>query len=431
VTSVVDKTPAPRSAGLAAVSETLPNGVHVIVKQTSRTPAVTLNLAMTSGAVCDPQGLSGAMYLLGRLIDRGTHGRSGHAIAEELDHRGISLNVNVSRHQMFLICTALAADFEPVFEVLADVVRHPIVPDTELAIRMGEVVTSIRQDEDSPLVRAADGLAALLYGSDHPYGRRIRGEVETIQRVRRDDLVALHAGTFAPSGLTVVVVGDVDCERVFQMAARVLGDWEARAPASAPLPTPRPSVTRTQRIVSMPGKAQADVAYGFVGIARSDPNYYAHFLMNNVLGQYGMGGRLGDSIRERQGMAYYVSSVLDANVLPGSLSIRAGVAPENVDRTIASIDEELTKLLADGLSAEELQASRQYLIGSVPRALETNSGIANFLQTAAFFRLGLDFDTRLPDLLRAVTLDEVNRAARDVVDPARAAVVVAGPPATP
>jgi zinc protease len=173
------------------------------------------------------------------------------------------------------------------------------------------------------------------------------------------------------------------------------------------------------------------VAYGFVGIARSDPNYYAHFLMNNVLGQYGMGGRLGDSIRERQGMAYYVSSVLDANVLPGSLSIRAGVAPENVDRTIASIDEELTKLLADGLSAEELQASRQYLIGSVPRALETNSGIANFLQTAAFFRLGLDFDTRLPDLLRAVTLDEVNRAARDVVDPARAAVVVAGPPATP
>jgi zinc protease len=417
--------------GLAAVSETLPNGVRVIVKQTSRTPAVTLNLAMTSGAVCDPQDRSGAMNLLGRVIDRGTLVRSGHAIAEELDHRGISLNVNVSRHQLFLICTALAADFEPVFEVLADIVRHPIFPESELAIRVGEAVTSIRQDEDSPLVRAADGLAALLYGDHHPYGRRIRGEVDSVQRVRRDDLVALHAGTFTPSGLTVVVVGDVDCARVFDVAARVLGDWAPRVPASPLLLTPQRSMSRTQRIIGMPGKAQADVAYGFVAVARSDPDYYAHFLMNNVLGQYGMGGRLGDSIRERQGMAYYVSSVLDANVLPGSLSIRAGVAPENVDRTIASIDEELTKLLADGVSPEELQASRQYLIGSVPRVLETNSGIANFLQTAAFFGLGLDFDTRLPDLLREVTLDAVNRAARASVDPARAAVVVAGPPTSP
>ena len=177
----------------------------------------------------------------------------------------------------------------------------------------------------------------------------------------------------------------------------------------------------------MMNKAQADIAYGFVSIARSDPAYYAYWLMNVAFGQYAIGGRLGDSIRERQGMAYYVSSALDANVARGPLAIRAGVSPANVDRAVASIDEEILRLVREGLTAEELDESRQYLIGSIPRSLETNAAIANFLQVAQFFGLGLDYDVRLPDLLRAVTLDAVNAAARQLLDPERASVVIAGP----
>ncbi len=149
--------------------------------------------------------------------------------------------------------------------------------------------------------------------------------------------------------------------------------------------------------------------------------------MNNALGQYAIGGRLGDSIRERQGMAYYVGSSLDANVIEGPFSVRAGVSPANVDRAVDSIDEELRRLCADGLTQKELNESRQFLIGSMPRALETNAGIANFLQGAEFFGLGLDFDLRLPDLLRAVTLEQTNAAARQLLDPSRATVVIAGP----
>jgi zinc protease len=146
-----------------------------------------------------------------------------------------------------------------------------------------------------------------------------------------------------------------------------------------------------------------------------------------VLGQYALGGRLGDSIRERQGMAYYVSSSFDANVAEGPLVIRAGVNAANVDRAVASIDAELVRLRAEGVTPKELDESRRFLIGAMPRALETNAAIANFLQTAEFFGLGADYDARLPDLLRAVTLDDVNAAARAAVDPARATVVVAGP----
>ncbi len=95
-------------------------------------------------------------------------------------------------------------------------------------------------------------------------------------------------------------------------------------------------------------KVQADIAYGFTTIVRSDPRYYAYTIMNNALGQYGMGGRLGDSIRERQGMAYYVFSSFDANVVEGPLLVRAGVNPANVERAIRSIDEEITRMATDG-----------------------------------------------------------------------------------
>ena len=149
--------------------------------------------------------------------------------------------------------------------------------------------------------------------------------------------------------------------------------------------------------------------------------------MNNALGQYALGGRLGDNIRERQGMAYYVSSSFDGNVVEGPLVIRAGVGRTNVDRAIASIDEELSRLRLDGLTPKELNESRQFLIGAMPRSLETNAGIANFLQIAEFFDLGLDYDRRLPGLLEAVTLDDVNQAARETADPSRATIVVAGP----
>jgi zinc protease len=149
--------------------------------------------------------------------------------------------------------------------------------------------------------------------------------------------------------------------------------------------------------------------------------------MNNILGQYSMGGRLGDSIRERQGMAYYVFSSLDANVIPGPLLVRAGVNPSNVERALSSIDHEITRFVADGPTEDEVTETKHYLIGSLPRNLETNIGIANYLQTMEFFGLGLDYDVRVIGLVRAVTRDEVHAAARRTLDPAKAAVVVAGP----
>jgi zinc protease len=312
-------------------------------------------------------------------------------------------------------------------ELIADIVIRPTLPESELESRRTEVITAIRQDEDSPFVQASENLLRMLYGSGHPYGRAVKGSAANVHRITREELSRLHAARFAPSEAIAVIVGDVEAARAVDAAARVFGGWRAPAPAPIPLAIPPAPAERRRLVIPMMNKVQAEIAYGFIAVSRSDPAYYAVELMNNVLGQYAMGGRLGDNIRERQGMAYHVSSGLEPAVVDAPLVIRAGVSAANVDRAVAAIDAELAQFLESGVSAEELEESRDYLIGSMPRALETNAGIASFLLNAEFFELGMDHDVRLPPLLQAVTLDDVHAAGRRILDPARATVVVAGP----
>ena len=414
-------------SGLSPTRAVLGDGAVVIAKETRTTPAVALSLAIRAGSVCDPTGAEGTTWLLSRVIDRGTARRTASDIAEDLDGRGVTLSVAVTRHLFSITCTCLSEDFEPVLALLGEIVMTPSLPPDEIQTRKGEVITAIRQDEDNPAVRASETLMERLYPDGHPYGRRTKGSVAIVERLTRDDLDALHAARFAPSELTVVVVGAVSAAAAQAAAERVFASWRAPRPSPLVLPVVAPRRMRERVVLPMMNKAQADIAYGFTGIRRRAPDYYACWLMNNAFGQYAIGGRLGDSIRERQGMAYYVSSSLDANVVEGPLAIRAGVSPANVDRAIASIDEEIARLITDGLTDKELEESRRYLIGAMPRALETNAAIANFLQTAEFFDLGLDYDVRMPEYLRAVALDDVNAAARRLLDVNRATIVIAGP----
>ena len=413
--------------GLAPTRERLYNGAVVLAKETRTTPAVALSVTFRAGSVYDPPDRVGLANFLSRVIDRGTTTRSADDIAEALDGRGVSLMVVATRQAMTLACTCLAEDFDAMLELIADICRRPTFPEQEIETRRREIITSIRQDEDSPAVMAAEGLMGLLYPDGHPYGQRTRGTIATVEAVRRSDLADFHARTFTPSSLSLVVVGDVETSRVIAQAVRVFGDWKGGAAPDASVPDPSRPTTRRQLVTPMMNKAQADIAYGFVTIARADPSYDALLVMNNVLGQYALGGRLGDSIRERQGMAYYVFSAFDANVGRGPLVIRAGVDPRNVDRAVGSIDQELRRLAADGVTARELKESQQYLVGSMPRTLETNAGIAAFLQNVEYFGLGLDYDVRLARLIGEVTLEQVNAEARRHLEPDRAALSIAGP----
>jgi len=413
--------------GISADRHVLGNGTVVISKEARTVPAVTIHVGVRAGSIYDSNALLGLSHLTSRVLDRGTREKSSEQIAEALDERGVSLSVGANRHVMSVNCTCLAEDFEAMLELVGEILMQPAFPEEEIVKRKGEVANAIRQDEDSPAAMAMLTLFGMLYPQPHPYGRPAKGTLESVARIGRSDLVEFHDARFAPAATTVIIVGDVDRQRAVAAGERVFGGWRKSVAGDVTLarvPSDRP---RQERVIPMMNKAQADIAYGFTTIVRSDPRYYAYTLMNNALGQYGIGGRLGDSIRERQGMAYYVFSSFDANVVEGPLVVRAGVNPSNVDRAVKSIDEEMTRLTKEGLTPEELADCKQYLIGSIPRLLETNGAIATFLQTAEFFGLGLDHDVRLPALLDAVTLDDVNAAARHTLDTTRASLVVAGP----
>jgi zinc protease len=411
--------------GLSPTRSVLSGGTVVIVQETATTPAVTINATMQAGGAYESR--PGLAYLTGRLLDRGTAHRSADAIAEELDDHGVALRVATARHTTAVTCTCLSEDFVQMLSVVVDILRNPVFPEVEVAKRRAECLTNLRQDADNPAVRATEALFELLYGPQHPYGRPAKGTIESLGQITQADIVGFHRARFQPGLLSIVIAGDVKTADVLERAAVELEGWPDHAVDDPPIPSVTAPPARRQRIIAMPGKSQSDIAYGFTTIRRLDPRYYAYWVMNNVLGQFGLGGRLADNIRERQGMAYYAYSVVDPSVGEGPLLVRAGVDPDNVERAVAAIDHEVAAMAGDGPTADELAQSLQYLIGSIPRTFETNAGIASFLQTAEQFGLGLDYDRRLPEHLRAVTLEEVRSAAAEVLDPSRAAVVIAGP----
>lgn len=415
------------ATGLTPVRQPLDSGAVVIVQETSATPAVALNATFLAGTIDEREDLCGLGYLMGRVIDRGTERRSADVIAEELDERGVTLHVATTRHTTTISCTCLAEDFDELLSIMIDVARRPTFPAQELSKRRAESITALRQDADNPAVQAGQALSALLYGDDHPYGRRPKGSIQTLERIDRAAIVDFHARNLRPSVLSLVVVGDVDAQHAIARANGELEGWTGRRASPIVVPPPAlPPARRAQHIV-MPGKSQSDIAYGFTTISRLDPRFYAYWMMNNIFGQFGLGGRLADNIRERQGMAYYAFSSFDPTFGEGPLVVRAGVDPRNVQRALDAIDMEVRHLGEGGPTVTEVEETRAYLTGSIPRLLETNYSIASFLQSCEQFGLGLDFDRRLPSLLQSVTMDEIRSAAAEVLAPERAAIAVAGP----
>ena len=412
---------------LAAVRRVLPNGLTVIAARNRLIPAVSVAIGVNAGAAADPAGATGTAALAARVLDKGTAGYSADAIADELDGRGASLSVGAGRQQIVVSATCLVDDLAAVLPGACDVARRPQFPAAEVATRRAELLTAIHEAADDPGAVAVDALDAALYPAGHPLGRPVRGFAADVAGLTRERLQTFHVQAFAPAATTVVIVGDLGADQLVEAVAVHMADWTGESGAGVTLGAPRTITERTLIVRPMLDKSQADVAYGFVGLARRDDDYYPALVMNNALGQYALGGRLGDSIRERQGMAYYVFSSLDAGLAAGPLMIRAGVSADNVQRTIDSIDTELRAVRAEGFTRAEVDDSKKYLIGSLPRQLETNGGIAGFLLSAEIFGLGLDHDLRLPERIATVTYDDVARVTARLLDPARAVVVVAGP----
>jgi zinc protease len=187
----------------------------------------------------------------------------------------------------------------------------------------------------------------------------------------------------------------------------------------------------TQRThVHMPDKAQADLILGLPGPLRSAPDYLHASLMNTILGVFGMMGRIGQNVREEQGLAYYAYSTLHGDLGPSPWTASAGVAPEDVEQATASILAEIERIQTEPVTAEELADSKAYRTGSLPVSLETNSGLASVIIDMELYNLGLDYLQRFPNLINAITIEDVQTAAQKYLSTDQIAIAVAGPDIT-
>jgi zinc protease len=416
----------------------LDNGLTVLHQHNVVSPAVTVSLHLAAGAAFESAATAGLAGFCAGMLKRGTARRSKAQIGEHLDFTGALLYGSASRHTASVAAKARAGDFETTLELVAECAMTPTFPVAEVEKLRGDLLTAVQEDRDDTRQVVNDLLRAAIYPPEHPYAWRLLGSEESLRGIDRGALESFHVAHYGPGGAVLVVVGGVEAERVVAAVPAALADWAAatgpQGPAGGGLPAALPRIAdapgpaqRTTVVQTMRNKAQADIAIGHPGVRRLDDDYYAAAVMNMILGSFAMGGRLGRVIREEKGMAYYAYSSFGSGVGPGPFMVRAGLHPSNVDAAVGYALAEIERMQREPVSDEELADARSAIVRSLPRQLETNEGMAGALHSIEQYGLGLDFLDRFPDLIGAVTAEQVMDVAARRLHPDRCAVAVAGP----
>ncbi|HSJ56809.1 MAG TPA: pitrilysin family protein [Anaerolineae bacterium] len=405
----------------------LPNGIVVLAYENPTSPAVVVAGSVWAGAIGEPPAQAGLARFTASMLMRGTERRAFAQINEELESVGASLGLHAGVHTAGFGGKSLTADLDLLLDVLADVLRHPAFPPAEVDTLQGQILTDLERRQHDTRRMARLAFDELLY-PDHAYGRSVSGYLETVRGLGRDDLAGFYRDHYTPRGMIVALVGAVTTVDAVARVGAALGDWQApQATAEMAVPPQVELGERRARHVPVPGKTQADVIVGWPGMTRNDPDHMAGTLANTVLGVFGMMGRLGDTVRDQQGLAYYVYSRLEAGLGAGPWLANAGVDPANVERAVEGIVAQVRRLRDEPVPADELADSQAYLAGSMPLRLETNEGVAGAILEMERYGLGLDYLQRYADLVRAVTPEQVRDVARGYLDPDTYVLATAGP----
>jgi zinc protease len=404
----------------------LPNGIVVLARENFSSPSVVVAGYLSVGAVDENLPQAGLAGLTAGALMRGTSRWSFNEIYESLESVGASLGISAGRHFTSFQGKGLAEDLELTLSILAEALRRPTFPQAQVERLRGERLTSLRVRDDHTGAVAGMAFDALAY-PNHPYAVPSDGTVDSVGALTASDLAEFHRRFCGPKGMVVAVVGGVKAGRALDLVERAFGDWSRTGQPDRP---GLPAVDGPEAIVRqdkyLPGKSQCDIVLGSPGPARSEPGYLAAALGNSILGRFGLMGRIGDAVRETAGLAYYAYSTIGASVGPEPWEVVAGVSPANIDRAIDLIRQEIRKFTIGRVTVEELQDNQAQFTGRLPLQLETNEGVAGGLVHLERFSLGLDYYQRYPDLIQAVTRDEILEMARRYLDADRLAIAVAG-----
>lgn len=400
---------------------TLANGVRVITEAMAHVRSVSVGVWIGTGSRRETGEQNGISHFIEHMLFKGTKHRSAEAIARSVDSIGGNLDAFTAKELVCFNTKVLDEHLSLAFDVLADLVLHPLFRPEDIEKEKGVILEEIKMEADSP-----DYLVHEIFSSnfwkDHPLGKPILGTRETVKRFDRDMIDEYYRAVYTPSNIVVTAAGNLTHERLVNL---VREHFEFLQPAGGDRTDPIPTTHARITLRNKKALEQVHMCLGVPSFPLPHEERFACYILNTLLGG-GMSSRLFQNIRERQGLAYAVFSDLSPYRDTGCLSIYAGTSIDAAPKVVGSILKEFRELKQDPVSDEELRRAKDHLKGSLMLGLEsTASRMSNLARQELYFGRFFTLD-ELVESIETVTASDVQRIAQTFFEPKNIALTVLG-----
>lgn len=402
------------------------SGARVLFVETHDLPMLDIAVDFPAGASRDSADKSGAASMTLGLMRSGAAALGEDEISERLANIGADLSgrFDMDRAGYGLRTLSSARERDEAVDLLAAVLQKPTFAQQIFEREQQRTLAALSEAQTKPEVLADREFRHLLYGG-HPYSRRGSGEVETLVKVRRDDVVEFYRQHFTADGAVVSIIGDLTRSEAGAIAEHLTASLSRRSQALPALPPIAQLKTGETSRIAHPA-TQAHILIGQPGIKRLDPDYFALFLGNYVLGGGGFSSRLNEEIRQKRGYAYSAYSYFNPLSQEGPFQIALQTKKEQAEEALKVARDTLARFVAEGPTQQELDAAKQNIIGGFPLRIDSSKKIQDYLSIIGFYGLPLTYLDDFPAQIERVTLEQVKEAWRRRIHPERMATVIVG-----
>ncbi|MBC7883654.1 MAG: insulinase family protein [Anaerolineae bacterium] len=407
----------------------LANGATLVVLENHATPSVAIRGTLLAGAYFEPTDKRGLAGITAAMLERGTLKRSKLQIAQSLESVGASVSFSGDTFSVNIGGRSLAKDLPMVLSTLAEELREPAFPAEELEKIKSTSIVAIRERRLNTGFRSYQRFVNLDYPKDSPfYVPENDTLIASVQAITVADVRKYYQEHFGGRSLILTVVGDVSGSDVAKQFTEGFQDFQGPKDLQITvIDPPLPTTTKRESVV-VTDKASVDIIMGIpASLRRNSPDYFPALFANSALGQSTISSRLGLQVRDKEGLTYGIGSSFSSPSLAGGpWSITLSANPNNVEQSIRSAKGVLEEYVQKGMRPDELADEKSSAIGRFQVGLSTNAGLAASLLNSEFYKLGPNFLDQVPQILSAVTLEEVNTAIRKYFHPDLLTVVTAG-----